>query len=269
MSDDDHDRLAELLGDDENAEGAALARPIDPAVLARAGAIVAGYHVEIKTEDAPGESTPGGKTFYGTVAEMRGVMADGATEEACRASTIEAAVAAVATMIEQGQTPPPPAPAPAPGGSDSASVQDPSKGTFGQNQTDAAVGVGGNPLMSPPAAEGVNPGPGTAPGTAQLPIDLEREAKLAARRQTLARVTAIRNRLAEIGDPEAGRRAANDRANDLRATRDATVKRLDKELGEAEAVVRKEQAKYVVMLDEKNALAKELAGLEPLLAERP
>lgn len=47
--------------------------------------------------------------FFGTVLEMRGVMGDGPTADACVASTRDALVTALAHLIEKGEDPPPPA----------------------------------------------------------------------------------------------------------------------------------------------------------------
>ena len=77
-----------------------LRRPFDPSFLRRARQIVEGYQIVIRFED--GE-------FYGEGLELPGVMADGKSADACVKAVRAALVAAVATLIEQGQTPPAPA----------------------------------------------------------------------------------------------------------------------------------------------------------------
>ena len=47
--------------------------------------------------------------YYGRGLELPGVMADGKTPAACYAATREAMQFTVATMLEDGRTPPPPA----------------------------------------------------------------------------------------------------------------------------------------------------------------
>jgi predicted RNase H-like HicB family nuclease len=79
---------------------AKLDRPFDADTLKRALEIAAQYQVLVWFED--GE-------YFGRGLEMPGVMADGKTPAACFAAVREALGFAVATLIEQGQTPPPPA----------------------------------------------------------------------------------------------------------------------------------------------------------------
>lgn len=77
---------------------AKLDRPFDPELLARARGIAKGYQMVLWAED--GE-------YFGRGLEMPGVMADGKTRTACIDATLEALAFAVATLLEQGQTPPP------------------------------------------------------------------------------------------------------------------------------------------------------------------
>ena len=74
--------------------------PSAPEVLARARQIVADYQVVMWFED--GE-------FYGRGVELPGALADGPSADACMANVREAFAATVATMIEDGDTPPLPA----------------------------------------------------------------------------------------------------------------------------------------------------------------
>jgi predicted RNase H-like HicB family nuclease len=77
-----------------------IARPFEPALLARARQIAAAYQIVVRPED--GE-------YYGRGLELPGAMDDGRTPDQCVEKTREAMVAMVAYMLEQGQTPPPPA----------------------------------------------------------------------------------------------------------------------------------------------------------------
>ncbi len=76
------------------------ARPFKKADLARARQIAECYQIIVNLEDG---------LWYGHGLEMPHVFADGDTVEACVEDMREALVAAVATMIEAGQTPPRPA----------------------------------------------------------------------------------------------------------------------------------------------------------------
>src|SRR3954466_9470767 len=83
-----------------SAKSEAIDRPFDPALLKRAEDTAARYQVLVWS--AGGE-------YFGRGLEMPGVMADGKTPAACFAAVREALGFAVATLLEQGQTPPPPA----------------------------------------------------------------------------------------------------------------------------------------------------------------
>ena len=75
-------------------------RPFDPALLARAREIAAGYQIVVWFED--GE-------YYGRGVELPWSFGDGPTPGECVAQTREALVTTVATMLEDGEPPPPPA----------------------------------------------------------------------------------------------------------------------------------------------------------------
>lgn len=83
----------------KTSKGKALDRPFTAAVLKRAKAIAQQYRIILEIED--GE-------YYGRGFEMPYVMADGKTAASCYKATYEALVAAVATMIENGDAPPAP-----------------------------------------------------------------------------------------------------------------------------------------------------------------
>jgi predicted RNase H-like HicB family nuclease len=78
----------------------ALDRPFDPGVFKQARRIAAKY--KIVMEFADGE-------WYGHGLELPGAMSDGKTPAQCIDSTRDAMAAVVASMIEDGQTPPAPA----------------------------------------------------------------------------------------------------------------------------------------------------------------
>jgi len=75
-------------------------RPFAQAVLKRAKEIVSRYRTQIWFED--GE-------YYGRGVELPNAMSDGKTPEKCIHNTREALITAVASMLEDGETPPPPA----------------------------------------------------------------------------------------------------------------------------------------------------------------
>lgn len=78
------------------------ARPFDPELWRKAERIANRYSIVIREEpDVDGYLGRGVEFFY--------VMGDGRTPEACIAQTREALTLVVATMLEDGQTPPPPA----------------------------------------------------------------------------------------------------------------------------------------------------------------
>ena len=77
-----------------------LTRKIDRGVLKRAREIASRYTIAVEPID-------GG--YLGRGLEMRGVMADGKTPDACMSQTREALIGAVAVMLEEGARPPAPA----------------------------------------------------------------------------------------------------------------------------------------------------------------
>lgn len=81
---------------------AALDRPFDPAILARAREIARRYRIVL--ENCDNECT-----YLGTSLEMPGVFADGETPDKCVEEVREALTFAVAHLIEMGETPPAPA----------------------------------------------------------------------------------------------------------------------------------------------------------------
>jgi len=78
----------------------ALDRPFAKSIIAKAGRMAEQYQIVLARED-------GG--WYGRGLEMPSVFGGGATADECVADTQEALTAAVATMLEAGQTPPAPA----------------------------------------------------------------------------------------------------------------------------------------------------------------
>lgn len=77
---------------------AKLNRPFPPAIRRQAEEIAAGYRIVIQPDEEVG--------YLGRVMEMPLVMADGASPQSCYEQVHEAAVGAVATMLELGQIPP-------------------------------------------------------------------------------------------------------------------------------------------------------------------
>ena len=77
-----------------------LAAPFEPEILASAKRIAHAYDLVLRFED--GE-------WYGHALEYPEAMGDGKTEAACVRATRQSLAVAVATMLEDGQTPPPPA----------------------------------------------------------------------------------------------------------------------------------------------------------------
>ena len=75
-----------------------LDRPFSREVLAQARDVVAGYRITLDRQ--PDD------TFVGSSVELPFVMADGATKAQCLGATEEALIAAVATLLERGETPP-------------------------------------------------------------------------------------------------------------------------------------------------------------------
>ena len=77
-----------------------ISAPFDKGILAAARRIVEAYDIVLRRED--GE-------WYGRALEYPEAMGDGKTVEQCVTATRKALLAAVATMLEAGQTPPSPA----------------------------------------------------------------------------------------------------------------------------------------------------------------
>lgn len=76
-------------------------RAFAAANLRKAKEIASGYRFVFEPEPGVG--------YLGRTVELPYVMGDGESVEACVAETIEATVAAVATLLEQGERPPSPA----------------------------------------------------------------------------------------------------------------------------------------------------------------
>lgn len=83
------------------AERKRLSRPFDAKILKQAEEIARSYRIIIESDEDVG--------FFGSLAEMPLVMGDGKTVAKCVDSVIEAAIVAVATMLESGDKPPAPA----------------------------------------------------------------------------------------------------------------------------------------------------------------
>lgn len=77
-----------------------LRAPFDPEVLESAKRIAHAYDVVLRYED---------DEWYGHALEYPEAMGDGKTPESCVRATRQALTAAIATMLESGQSPPPPA----------------------------------------------------------------------------------------------------------------------------------------------------------------
>ena len=77
-----------------------ISNPFDPDVLKSASRIVEAYDIVLRHDD---------DEWYGHALEYPEAMGDAATPTACIKATRKALVAAVATMMEAGQTPPAPA----------------------------------------------------------------------------------------------------------------------------------------------------------------
>ncbi|MCZ6837427.1 MAG: type II toxin-antitoxin system HicB family antitoxin [Planctomycetota bacterium] len=75
--------------------------PFDAALWKQSAEIAHGYRLMIQKDPDVG--------YFGRALEMPMVMADGSTIARCAASTLEALTLAVATMLEQGESPPQPA----------------------------------------------------------------------------------------------------------------------------------------------------------------
>ena len=75
-----------------------LSAPFDPRTLAVARRIVEAYDIVLRRED---------DAWYGHALEYPEAMGDGKTPAGCIKATRAALLAAVATMLEAGQTPPP------------------------------------------------------------------------------------------------------------------------------------------------------------------
>lgn len=79
----------------------AIDRPFEASVLNRATKIAGAYRLVLERHDEVG--------FIGSSVEMPTVFADGPTPDACVEAVHTALCYAVATMLEQGQSPPAPA----------------------------------------------------------------------------------------------------------------------------------------------------------------
>jgi predicted RNase H-like HicB family nuclease len=77
-----------------------IARPFEPKIMDAARRIANSYDIVLRFEDSE---------WYGHALEYPEAMGDGKTETACVRATRQALTVAVATMLEDGQTPPPPA----------------------------------------------------------------------------------------------------------------------------------------------------------------
>lgn len=77
-----------------------ISAPFSKAILAAAKRIVEKYDLVLRMEDGQ---------WYGRALEYPEAMGDGKTVQRCVAATRDALLAAVATMLEAGQTPPVPA----------------------------------------------------------------------------------------------------------------------------------------------------------------
>lgn len=86
-----------MSGKSRKSRPAAIDRPFDPAILAKARRIVEAYKIVVEFTD--GE-------FFGECLELPGARGDGKTPDACIAHTRESAVAIAAYMLERGQRPP-------------------------------------------------------------------------------------------------------------------------------------------------------------------
>ena len=78
-----------------------LDRPFSAEVLRQAKAHAVHYRIVIEPNDEVG--------YLGRVLEMPSIMADGLSPQECYDQTTEAAIGAVALLLEQGQSPPAPA----------------------------------------------------------------------------------------------------------------------------------------------------------------
>jgi predicted RNase H-like HicB family nuclease len=74
-----------------------IARPFEPKIMDAARQIANSYDIVLRFEDGQ---------WYGHALEYPEAMGDGKTEAACVRATRQALTAAVATMLEDGQTPP-------------------------------------------------------------------------------------------------------------------------------------------------------------------
>ena len=83
------------------SRSADLRRPFDRKILAQAKSIASDYRILLEADEDAG--------YFGRSLEMPGVMADGSTPTKCVEAVREALATAIATMIEQGETPPLPA----------------------------------------------------------------------------------------------------------------------------------------------------------------
>lgn len=78
-----------------------LSRPFPAEILTRARALAKQYRLVIESDDEGG--------YMGRTLELPSSMGGGESVAACAADTLEATVLSIATMLENGQTPPAPA----------------------------------------------------------------------------------------------------------------------------------------------------------------
>lgn len=76
-----------------------IARPFDAAILDRARKIAGGYQVVVRFDEDAQE-------YYGRGVELPTTMDDGKTAAECVSKTMEAMIATIAYMLEQGEAPP-------------------------------------------------------------------------------------------------------------------------------------------------------------------
>jgi len=82
----------------KKADKPAIDRPFDSKTLKKAGEIASRYRLILEPDDEVG--------FIGRSLELPNIFADGKTPDKCVRATLEALVAAVATMLELGERPP-------------------------------------------------------------------------------------------------------------------------------------------------------------------
>ena len=83
------------------AESKPIDRPFTDEIMSHAGEIARTYRYDVRRED--GE-------WIGSTRELPLVFGDGETADDCSRSAIEATTIVIATLLEQGETPPEPSP---------------------------------------------------------------------------------------------------------------------------------------------------------------